>query len=48
MRFKNHQEQGLAVFLQDQHGNSFFETALLASLMAVVCLIALLAISKGP
>ncbi len=38
----------LACFLQDQDGNSFFEHALLASLMTVVCLIALLAICKGP
>lgn len=38
----------LRCFLQDQDGNSFFEHALLASLMTVVCLIALLAICKGP
>lgn len=40
--------RGLMGFLQDQEGNSFFEHALLASLMTVVCLIALLAICKGP
>ncbi|MFA6069063.1 MAG: hypothetical protein WC810_10835 [Janthinobacterium sp.] len=37
----------LAYFLQDQSGNSFFEHALLLSLMAVVFLLALLAICKG-
>ena len=48
MVFKNDERGELAYFLQDQRGNSFFEHALLASLMAVVCLIALLAICKGP
>ena len=37
----------LAYFLQDQSGSSFFEHALLLSLMSVVLLLALLAICKG-
>lgn len=48
MVLKNEGMQGVAHFLRDQRGNSFFEHALLLSLMAVVCLIALLAICKGP
>ena len=37
----------LAYFLRDQSGSSFFEHALLVSLMSVVFLLALLAICKG-
>lgn len=48
MVLKNEGMRGIAHFLRDQRGNSFFEHALLLSLMAVVCLIALLAICKGP
>lgn len=48
MGLTNIEMHGLRSFLQDQDGNSFFEHALLASLMTVVCLIALLAICKGP
>ena len=48
MWFTKIEMRGLAYFWQDQEGNSFFEHALLASLAAMVCLIALMAISKGP
>lgn len=48
MVLNNDGTRGVLHFLRDQRGNSFFEHALLLSLMAVVCLIALLAICKGP
>lgn len=48
MGLKNDEVGAVVYFLHDQRGNSFFEHVLLASLMALVCLIALLAICKGP
>lgn len=48
MQLKNDVVPQLADFMQEQSGTSFSEHALLASLVVVVCLIALLAICKGP
>ena len=48
MQSKNGAGPQLADFMREQSGTSFSEHALLASLVVVVCLIALLAICKGP
>lgn len=48
MRGKDDVTLKLARLMQEQSGSSFSESALLASLAAVVCMIAILAMCKGP
>ena len=47
MRLDEYPPPSLAHFLRGEAGASFTEYALVASLIAVVCIIALLALGKG-